>query len=160
MPGRIVADSQGATQLNSRDSPLVSSTQIDCPEPYGQGQSGTVHNGTGSDRCLMTADTALEGITAMDGKYSRHPQTGQTKPSGNRSRNSSSLQASSVLYRTRNSLKLIAAAFAIMITPPCFLGSLSHKCCPIFRTVTRYGGSLTEKLNASFSYTLDQNTCI
>ena len=67
MPGRIVADSQGATQLNSRDSPLVSSTQIDCPEPYGQGQSGTVHNGTGSDRGLMTAGAALEGITAMDG---------------------------------------------------------------------------------------------
>lgn len=117
MPGRIVADSQGAAQLNLGDSPLVSSTQIDCPEPYGQGWFGTVHNATGSDGGLMTAGVALEGITAMGGIiYSWHPQTGQTKPSGNRRRNSSSLQASSVLYRTRNSLKLIAAAFAIMIT--------------------------------------------
>lgn len=63
MPGRIVADSQGAAQLNSG----VSSTQIDSPEPDGQGQSGTVHNGTGSDRGLMTTGAALEGITAMDG---------------------------------------------------------------------------------------------
>ena len=67
MLGRIVADSQGAAQLNSGDSPLVSSTQIDSPEPDGQGQSGTVHNGTGSDRGLMTTGAALEGITAMDG---------------------------------------------------------------------------------------------
>ncbi len=65
MPGRIVADSQGAAQLNSGDSPLVSSTQIDSPEPDGQGQPGTVHNGTGSDRGLMTTGAALEDITAM-----------------------------------------------------------------------------------------------
>lgn len=67
MPGRVITDSQGAAQLNSGDSPLISSTQIDCPEPDGQGQSGTVHHGTGSDRSLMTAGAALEGITAMDG---------------------------------------------------------------------------------------------
>lgn len=67
MLGRIVADTQSTTQLNSGDHSLVSSTQIDRPEPDGQGQLSTVHNGAGSDRGLTTAGAALEGITAMDG---------------------------------------------------------------------------------------------
>ena len=35
-----------------------------------------------------------------------------------------------------------------------------QRICPNYRTIAVRANTLIEKLNASFSYTLDQNTCI
>lgn len=52
-----------------------------------------VHNGASCDGSLMPTGSALIGVTAS---VSQQPHIGQPKPSGDRRRNNSARQASSV----------------------------------------------------------------
>src|ERR1700758_1131027 len=49
------------TQLQSRDALRVGRPQISGPQPGGQRQLGVMHDGSGSDRGLPTAASALVG---------------------------------------------------------------------------------------------------
>ena len=62
IPRRLIADVQRTAQLDGRNAAFVRGTQIDRPEPSGQGQMRAVHNGFCGDGSLVSAGTALERV--------------------------------------------------------------------------------------------------
>ena len=67
IPGSFVANFNLTGQRQGRDAALVTGNQIDCPEPFGQGQVGAVHDGIGCQRGLMMAVCALILSAVLEG---------------------------------------------------------------------------------------------
>lgn len=67
IPGGFAANLKLTGQSKGRDTALVADSQIDCPEPLGQGQMGAVHDGIGSQSSLVTAMLALIAAIALHG---------------------------------------------------------------------------------------------
>lgn len=67
MPHRFVANAHSSAQLNRSDTSFVNGTQIDRPEPGVQWKMGAVHDRSSGDGGLMTAGTALIGVSVTDG---------------------------------------------------------------------------------------------
>lgn len=65
IPGSLIADLKLTCQGKGGDTALVTSHQVDCPEPLGQGQMAAVHNGVSGQRSLMTAIGALVAAIAI-----------------------------------------------------------------------------------------------
>ena len=63
IPRRLIADVQRTAQLDGRNAAFVRGTQIDRPEPSGQGQMRAVHNGSCGDGGLASAGAALERVS-------------------------------------------------------------------------------------------------
>ena len=160
MPCGIIADTQSAAQLNGRDASLVGSAQIDRPEPDGQRQMGAVHDSSGGNRGLMAAGTALKSI----------PSTNRIVFCATTYRADESIRKSKPKqFRSASILGAVKCTKFL----ECDLNRFCHDNVPLFSWgyclifSVQYAGHLQdlvvpliEKLNAGFSYTLDQNTCI
>lgn len=67
IPCSLIADFDLSGQSQGRNTTLITGNQVNCPEPFGQGQMSTVHDGIGSQSGLVSAPLTLVTAIADNG---------------------------------------------------------------------------------------------
>ena len=95
-PGVGLLDPEPAPELDRADPVLGGRDQPHGQEPRRQRQLGGVEDGTGGERDLLPAGPALDFGRVLNRVPSQPPQTGETKPDGQRSFSTTARHCSSL----------------------------------------------------------------